>query len=265
MSNEKVEIYDLMACNVYMDFEDTGLPKEQHKFLISFHPSGGRPVHELIDSITAFGPDGYRVEFANQAYTISNLNGHIFDRTTNAHWYMVNLYTGFMQPGEYRIEVKCKDGSTRSISRVQDNAPSDALMTAYRAHRETLKASWKPGHGEQLPAGTALSNLEINCTAIKALSGQDAYYVFRLCEGRNGKEFNPQNLVWWDNIFLQRFADPGAGLNRSRLVVQTELKPDTSYVYFTELTDGNSMGGTTSASSSLTRASAPEEQPAHAT
>ncbi len=27
-------------------------------------------------------------------------------------------------------------------------------------------------------------------------------------------------------------------------MVQTELKPDTSYVYFTELTDGNSMGGT---------------------
>ncbi|WP_220348998.1 hypothetical protein [Alkalilimnicola ehrlichii] len=85
MSGEKIEIYDIMACNVYMDFENTGLQKEQHKFLISFYPTGGAPIPELVESITAYGPDGYRVEIANQVFTPMNRNGHIYDRTTNAH------------------------------------------------------------------------------------------------------------------------------------------------------------------------------------
>ncbi len=244
MSQGKVEIYDLMACNVYMDFEDTGLPREQHKFLIAFHPSGGAPVHELIDSITAHGPDGYVVEVANQPFTITNLNGHIFDRTTNSHWYMVNLATGFMAPGEYRIEVKCKDGSVKSIARTQDNEPSERLMAAYLRHRDTLKASYTPGQGQTLPAGTALTNLAIDCASFKQLTGEDAWYVFRICEAANSKEFDPQNLYWWDNIFLERFSNPDAGKNRNHLVVKAELKPDTAFTYFTELTDGNSMGGT---------------------
>lgn len=62
MSEEQVQIYDLMACNVYMDF-DTQLPKEQHKFLIAFHPTGDRPVPELIESITAKGPNGTRLRW----------------------------------------------------------------------------------------------------------------------------------------------------------------------------------------------------------
>lgn len=244
MNHGKVEIYDLMACNVYMDFENTGLPKEQHKFLIAFHPTDGAPVHELIESITARGPNGYVVEVANQPYTISNLNGHIFDRTTNSHWYMINLLTGFMEPGEYTIEVKCKDGATKSISRVQENTPSERLMSAYLAIRDRLKASYSPGNGEKLPAGVPLKDVEIRCDSFKELSGVDAYYIFRICEAANSKEFDPQNLYWWDNIFLQRLADPDAGKNRNRLTIQTELKPHTAFTYFTELTDSNTMGGT---------------------
>jgi hypothetical protein len=241
MSNGKVEIYDLMACNVYMDFV-TDLPKEQHKFLIAFHPTGGDPLPELIESITARGPNGYSVQMSNQRYTPVNRDGWIFDRTTNSHWYMTNLHTGFMAPGEYVIEVKAKDGSTKSISRVQDNAPSDALMAAYRKSQDELAASWAPARGELVEGG--LKDITIQCKAIQALTGQDAYYVFRLSEGKSGKEFDTQNLVWWDNIFLQRFTDPKAGLNRNKLTVQTVLEPGKHYVYFTELTDGNSMGGT---------------------
>ncbi|HCA25052.1 MAG TPA: hypothetical protein DEP32_12885 [Pseudomonas sp.] len=244
MSQGNVEIYDLMACNVYMDFENTGLPKEQHKFLIAFHPTGGDPVHELIDSITCRGPDGYVVEVANQPYTITNLNGHIFDRTTHSHWYMINLYTGFMAPGEYSIEVKCKNGETKRISRVQDNAPSERLMAGYLKHRDRLKASYRPGHEQKLPAGTPLTNLAVDCESFKTLTGEDAWYVFRICEARNSKEFDPQNLYWWDNIFLQRLSDPDAGKNRNHLVISAELRPGTAYTYFCELTDGNTMGGT---------------------
>ena len=243
MSNGTVEIYDLMACNVYMDFV-TDLPKEQHKFLIAFRPTGGAPVYELIESLTARGPNGYEIEIANQEYTIDNLNGWIVDRTTNSHWYMINLYTGFMEPGEYTIEVKCKDGSVKSISRVQDNTATEQMMPAYLDYREKLEQSYTPGNNHPFEKGTSLENVAIDCASFKELTGLDAWYVFRICEAKNQREFNPHNLYWWDNIFLERFTNPEAGKNRSHLVLGKELKPDTAYTYFCELTDGNSMGGT---------------------
>ena len=79
-------------------------------------------------------------------------------------------------------------------------------------------------------------------SSLKELAGQDAFYIFRLSRGSNSKEFDTQNLHWWDNIFLQRFGDPSAGLNRNRVVIGNELQPATPYVYFTEITDGNAMG-----------------------
>lgn len=243
MSSETVKIYDLMACNVYMDF-DTPLPKEQHKFLVAFYPTGGRPVHELIETITAYGPNGYQVDIANQEYSRFNLNGWIFDRTTHAHWYMLNLTTGFMEAGEYRIVVQCKNGETVEISRVQDNASTDTLMTAYLQYRETLQSSYHPGQNEVLPKGSTLSQVEVTCESLKALSGVDAYYIFRICEAASAKEYDPQNLYWWDNIFLQRMTDPEAGKNRNNVVLGAELHANTAYTYFCELTDSNLMGGT---------------------
>ena len=243
MSSETVNIYDLMACNVYMDF-DTPLPKEQHKFLLAFHPTGGRPVHELVETITAIGPNGYEVDIANQEFTRSNLNGWIYDRTTNSHWYMVNLTTGFMDPGEYRIVVQCKDGATTEISRTQDNTSTDRMTTAYLQNREKLKNSYHPGQNEKLPDGAPLHNIKVTCDSLSELSGVDAYYVFRLCEAASALEFDTQKLYWWDNIFLQRLTNPEAGKNRTTLVLGAALKPDTAYTYFCELTDSNSMGGT---------------------
>ena len=243
MSEEQVQIYDLMACNVYMDF-DTQLPKEQHKFLIAFHPTGGRPVPELIESITAKGPNGYQVEVANQEFKASNLNGWIYDRTTDSHWYMVHLYTGFMAPGEYSIKVVTKGGHTCSMSSTQSNESTQAMMAAYLEHRATLQESYTPGHNIQLPADTNLAQVQVDCRSFKALSGLDAYYVFRLCEAEDNKAFDTQNLYWWDNIFLERMLNPDAGKNRSSLNIGRELKPNSAFTYFTELTDSNAMGET---------------------
>ncbi|WP_157620453.1 hypothetical protein [Saccharothrix sp. NRRL B-16348] len=59
----------------------------------------GRPAE------TGGRPDGYRVEFANEAFTQRNLNGHIHDSALGFYWYMVNLPTG-----------TCRRASTRSRS-----------------------------------------------------------------------------------------------------------------------------------------------------
>lgn len=244
MTEPSVQIYDIMACNVYMDFEDTGLRKEQHKFLVSFYPTGGRPLPELIEKITARGPGGYQVPFINQEFTGANRNGHIYDRTTNAHWYMVNIDTGFMKEGTYTIEVECKDGTTKSKTRHQKNEPSRALLSAYSKNRDTIYGSHSPSKTTPFPAGGPLTNLEVKWSSLKDLADFDAFYIYRLSEGRSSKEFNTQNLVWWDNIFVQRTSHPDAGRNKHAVTITTELKPATSYVYFTEITDSNSMAQT---------------------
>jgi len=241
MGDTKVRIYDIMACDVYWDFEESNLPREQHKFLVSFWPTGDVPTPQLIDRIVAKGPDGYRVEFANEPFTNRNINGHIYDPTLNYYWYMVNLPTGFMPPGTYTIEVTCKDGTVLSKSRVQDDAPRKTLVSAYVRHREDAYASFTPSRRNPLPEESPLSGVKSSWTTLKALAGVDAYYIYRIAEASSLKEFDTQRLVWWDNIFIQRAGggELTAGLNRSGVTIGTELKPDTSYGYFVEITDAN--------------------------
>jgi len=244
VSGPTIKIYDIMACNVFWDFATPGTPREQHKFLVAFYPTGGPPIPELIERITARGPDGYSVEIANQKFTGLNKNGHIYDRTTNAHWYMLNLDTGFMKEGEYTIEVVGKDGSVTSKSRFQKDAPGKAIVGAYLENQKKMYEAYVPGQGAQLSRASALKDVEVKWASLKDLAGQDAFYIFRLSRGSNIKEFDTQNLHWWDNIFLQRFTDPNAGLNRNRVVIGNELSAGTPYVYFTEITDSNAMGET---------------------
>jgi hypothetical protein len=244
MTEPRVEIYDIMACNVYMDFENSVLQKEQHKFLVAFYPTGGAPIPELVESITAYGPNGYQVEIADQEFSASNRNGWIYDRTTHSHWYMVNLDTGFMQEGNYNIEVKAKDGRVVSRSRRQSNSSTAQLVPSYRKLREGLASSYAPGQARAFEQGASLQQVPVSWTSLKELADLDAYYIFRLSEGRSGKEFNTQKLVWWDNIFVQRLGNPQAGLNRDSVVLNTELKAGTPYVYFVETTDSNAMGNT---------------------
>lgn len=244
MTTPTLKIYDIMACNVYWDFKTPGVAKQQHKFLVAFYPTGGPPVPELIDSITARGPGGYRVNIANQVFTGINKNGHIFDRTTNSHWYMINLDTGFMKEGEYVIEVVGRDGQMRTAARQQRDAPGHAVLGAYMRWQSAMYESFAPGQGAHLGLDAPRAGIGISWRSLKELAGRDAYYIFRLSQGANAKEFDTQKLHWWDNIFVQRASEPTAGLNRNRVTVSAELEPGSPYVYFTEITDSNAMGET---------------------
>lgn len=141
---EPLKIYDLMACNVYVDFDQSFVPtkikKEQHKFLLSFAPyEKGVFVPDMIESITAYGPDGYTVDFkVNQKYDSINKNGYIYDESYGTYWYMVNLDTGFMKEGKYTIKAKLKNGKELEISRVQKTRP---LMPWSRPTRRISKKS----------------------------------------------------------------------------------------------------------------------------
>ncbi|MBB6119400.1 hypothetical protein [Nocardiopsis algeriensis] len=245
MTGSPLRIYDIMACDVYWDFDGTPLPKEQHKFLVSFHPTPGVPTPDLVESITARGPGGYEVAFTNQLFTPADTDGYIYDRTLDYYWYMVNLPTGFLPGGEYTIEVRGTDGSTQSRTRRQDGDASRRLVEHYTARREQLLDSFSPSGREELPGVPDDGELECSWRTLDLDGGPDAYYIYRLARGRSAREFDTQNLTWWDNIFIQRMRGRAdAGLNRSAVKVGAGLEADTSYAYFVEVTDANVQGET---------------------
>ena len=68
MAKNEVKIFDIMACNVYWDFESSIMPKETHKFLVAFLPTPGEATPDMIETLIAYGPDGYEVKFKNEKY-----------------------------------------------------------------------------------------------------------------------------------------------------------------------------------------------------
>lgn len=244
MGNKEVKIFDIMACNVYWDFESSVMPKETHKFLVALLPTPGVATPELIESITARGPNGYEVKFKNEKFVNDTKNGWFYDSQIANYWYMVNLPSGFMKEGEYSIEVKTKDGKVDKKSRLQRNAPSDEAVSAYLKHQNDILNSFFPSKTKPLPAASPLKDIKIKWSTLKETAGLDEFYVFRLCQASVPTEFDGNNLSWFDNIYLERLISKNtlAGQNKGEVVVGRELKPKTSYGYFVEITDSNIAG-----------------------
>jgi hypothetical protein len=242
MSENKVRIYDIMACNVYVDYDFASVNK-QHKFLVAFYPLHDVFVPDLIESITAYGPKGYTKEIKNQEYNLKNINGYITDQAFGSCWYMINLPTGFMEEGEYKIEVKCQNGDVVSKSRYQKSSPVEKLVSAYLKHKDIIYNSYTPGTVNGMPKGAPLENVKVKWSTLKDAAGVDAYYIYRISKGSKSTEFNIQSLTWWDNVFVQRLGDSHYGLNKGGVTIP-RLQPNTSYAYFVETTDSNAMGET---------------------
>lgn len=235
-----VRIFDIMACNVYMDYDFLTRNKEQHKFVVSFYPSPGVVLPEVIDGITAYGPDGYKVDFKNEMFDKKTLNGYVHVKSMNSYYYAVYLTTGFMKEGEYTIEVKLKDGRTLKKSRVQNNASTRAAMNFYMKNRDKMRSAQSPSRNNP---PQAISNIKFTRSTMKDLNGPDAYYVTYLYEADAPEKAQSVNVIWWDNIFIRKLGgDAQAGFNRSEVALPKELKPKTTYVYFVEVMDQNTQG-----------------------
>ena len=244
MGKNDIKIFDIMACNVYWDFENSLMPKETHKFLVALLPTPGVATPDLIESITAYGPGGYEVKFKNVKYDNVTKNGWFYDQKITNYWYMVNLPTGFMKEGEYTIEVKAKDGTVDKKSRIQKDAPSSAAVSAYLKNHDKIFNSFSPSKTKPLAGGSSLKGVKLSWSTLKEVAHLDEFYVFRLCQASTPMEFDGNNLTWFDNIYLQRIMskDEKVGQNRGEVVVGKELKPKTSYGYFVEITDSNISG-----------------------
>ncbi len=188
----------------------------------------------------AYGPNGLEIPMANQYFTQEHADGYIYDASMGNYWYMKNMRNGFMEPGEYTIELTFKNGDVSTISRVQDNAPSDKILDAYLTSKE--KIAYYPD--APLPDGTSLSILEFRWGSLKEMASTDAFYIFRLSKAEVWWAFDIQNLVYWDNVFVERFNDPLYAQNKGSIVIPTTLEPDTGYAWWTEICDANKMGDT---------------------
>ena len=244
MTTPELKIYDIMACNVYWDFENSPMPKETHKMLVALYPTPGVAAPDHIEKITAYGPDGYEVSFVNEKYNIAKYNGWFYTPEIQNYWYMVNLPTGFLKEGEYTIEVVGKDGSVDTKSRTQDNGPSDAAVEAYLKNHDEVFDSFSPSKKQPLAGNAGLSDIELKWSTLKDVADLDAFYVTRLCASSTPLEFDGNNLTLFDNIYYQRLVnnDPTAGRNRNSVIVEKTLEPQTNYGYFVEITDAN-IGG----------------------
>lgn len=244
MATPELKIFDIMACNVYWDFENSPMPKETHKMLVAMYPTPGIETPRMIETIKAYGPNGYEVTVANQKFDNEKKNGWFYDANISNYWYMYNIPTGFMEEGKYTIEITGKDGNVVSKSRIQNNAPSDAAVEAYLKNYDQIYESFSPSKTKPLAAGSSLKDLKLQWSTLKDVADLDAFYVFRLAQAATPMEFDGNNLAWFDNIYLERLRGNAldAGKNRNEVVVGAELKPNSDYGYFVEITDAN-IGG----------------------
>ncbi|KJS31885.1 MAG: hypothetical protein VR64_10195 [Desulfatitalea sp. BRH_c12] len=239
----EIKIYDIMACNVYWDFEKSPMPKETHKMLVALYPTPGVVAPDMIEGIKAYGPNGYEVTFVNQKFDNTQLNGWFYTPEIQNYWYMVNLPNGFLKEGEYTIEVTSKDGRVVRKSRIQNNAPGDAIVEAYVKNQDKIFESFSPSKTKKLESAS-LKDITLRWTTLKDIAGLDAYYVTRLAQASTPLAFDGNNLTFFDNIYAERLFknEPTAGKNRHQVVIDKELKPQTDYGYFVEITDAN-VGG----------------------
>lgn len=244
MAQAELNIFDIMACNVYWDFDDSKMPKETHKFLVALNPTPDVVTPDIIEKVRAYGPNGYEVPLANKKFDNVTKNGWFFDPWIKNYWYMINLPTGFLKEGEYTIEITGKDGSVVKKSRMQKTAPSDKVVNAYLKTRDKIYDSFSPSKKNPMASGAQLKDVKLSWSTLKDTAGVDAFYVFRLAAASKPMEFDGNNLTWFDNIYLQKLTkqDPDVGKNRNEVVVKKELQPKKTYGYFVEITDAN-VGG----------------------
>ncbi|THB64506.1 MAG: hypothetical protein D6B26_04850, partial [Spirochaetaceae bacterium] len=133
---------------------------------------------------------------------------------------------GFLENGEYRLEVVYKNGQVSSKSKVL--ASDLSIVEKYLSMNKEFQ-----------PVGeTAIDFNEPTRLKWSMPQGGQYYAVTRL------KHFIPnepfyENILYWNNAFYMR---GDAGLMMSELEIPRGIiKPDTKYVWFTEILDSNHL------------------------
>ena len=237
ISEHSFEISDFMACNVYWDFGNCPGGERQHKYLFAIAATKDEFHPRCVKKIIVYGPNNLENEITNQFFTQKFEDGYIYDTLGGNYWYMKNMRNGFLEPGEYTIEVALKSGEVSTISRIQNNGPGDKLLEAYLKNKE--KMVYYPT--ASLNSGTDLSKVKCRWSALRDLAGVDAFYIFRLAAVEAWWTFI-QDVVFPNEMFLRKIADPRLRLNKTSFLIEKALTPDTIYAWWTEICDSSKMG-----------------------
>jgi hypothetical protein len=230
-------ITDIVAAQIYWGF-GYGLPERQSKFVVLFDKMFGAAGTDNIASMYAEGPDGYRLEIKNQPYTYANGNGYLEEAMFNNYrWFMAFDRRGFLEDGTYTVTVEYKNGEESQMSRTLQY--DDSLLSFYLANKDRIVFSpTTVGNPAASPVDVSASQspLEVKWTTLDSLGGPDAYYCLRIAED-TGSGWGTQAV--FDNIFDASSSTPTAGLDKGSFSVTEGLKPNSSYLWFTEICDSN--------------------------
>jgi hypothetical protein len=233
------QITDIVAAQIYWGF-GYGLPERQSKFVVLFDKMFGAAGTDNIERMYAEGPDGYRLEIENQPYTGQNGNGYIEEaRYSGYRWFMAFDRSGLLKDGEYTVTVEYKNGEKSQMSRTLRY--DDSILSSYLANKDRIVFSpttvGNPA-AESVAVDATQSPLKAKWTTLDSLDGPDAYYCLRVAEDR-GNGWDSGSMVVFDNIFDASKGAPTAGLNKASFSVEGLLKPDSKYIWFTEICDSN--------------------------
>ncbi len=229
---EHPDIEAFVVCNTYwgniaqiqQDEPETVLQQpESGKLLIMFLYD--TPAIDTIESITAYGPNEYKKNFALQPYTRQNLNGY----STGSDSYLSFMFydtDGFLEDGEYTIDIEYTDGFVSSITKTL-NFDRELLDTYLEMQKDFS------------PAGNVALNADDTVVLEWPMPETGQYFaVTRLKEYVPNDPFY-QNILYWDNIFYRQ---GNAGLGRSSMQIPADLiEPGVQYTWFTEILDSNKL------------------------
>jgi len=232
MEQDLPEISAIVVTQVYSDYGV--LDRRLGKFVILFDPDFGRVDSNSITRIEVFGPRNYHFDILpHKLFNAFSLNGYVDDHYFNLLWYMAFDAKGFLEDGEYIIDVTFANGVKKQRSRVLQY--DDKILKTYLNCRKSIKMRptgfWK--------VDRRTHNIPLSWTTLRELIGIDAFYCARLSKGISWPSINVQNLLFFDDIFAASEADPSCGFNKGLATVEDKAVSFSTYTWFIEILDSN--------------------------
>ena len=233
MEQSLPEISSIVVTQVYQD-TGVGLDRRLGKFVVVFDNDWGRVDPQSIAHIEVCGPRNYHFDIRpHKRFDVRSLNGYVDDQYYGRVWYMAFDSRGFLEDGEYVIEVAFANGAIKQRSRVLQY--DDRILKAYLDCRKSIKMRptgfWKVGRGPH--------NIPLSWTILRELTGLDAFYCARLSKGISWPSVNVHHLLFFDDIFAASEKDASYGFNKGSATVEGKAVSYSTYTWFTEILDSN--------------------------
>ncbi len=225
------EIASLVVARVYLDGP---VPREIGQFQVWFDADPEQIDPTAIESVRISGPTGQDYRIRNTEFSTSSLSGYVRNVEEDYFWYQGVSLSPTLEPGEYTVDVKWKDGSRQFARRPYSGERT--LLDAYLDRRAQMTYA---------PAGdteSAARETTLAWTTLAALSGPSAYYTAWMSAGKTDSA--DSLTARGGHIFREAAAgDLNAGLDDGRMLMSTEATPLPvgPYTWQVQITNTNAL------------------------